>query len=154
MKICKQCNIEYEDNMKFCPECGTKLEDVRKTCPNCGSEYKEGQKFCSECGQNLEQAAHCTSSNNTNIDVEELYHKALFIYENEEVTPDEEKEVVEYFTIAAEKGHAEAQHYLGKIYEEGFGVNVDISKSEEWYKKSFDSFTNWQIMEMKMRLSD
>lgn len=50
MKICKQCNIEYEDNMKFCPECGSKLEIKINECPNSGN-FQDSRIAKSLCGK-------------------------------------------------------------------------------------------------------
>ena len=43
---------------------------------------------------------------------------------------------VEYFTVAAENGHSEAQLYLANCYRFGHGVNEDLQKARYWYEKS------------------
>ncbi|MBR0279573.1 MAG: sel1 repeat family protein, partial [Synergistaceae bacterium] len=42
----------------------------------------------------------------------------------------------EYFTIAAEGGHAEAQRMLGSCYRFGLGVSVDLEKARYWYQQA------------------
>ena len=53
MKICRNCNCEYEDNVNFCPQCGSKLESD-KFCSNCGKKLSPDAKFCPECGAKVE----------------------------------------------------------------------------------------------------
>lgn len=141
MKICKQCNIEYEDNMKFCPECGTKLENVRNTCPNCGTEYKEGQKFCSECGYKLIDSISVQENINSNANIEELYQKGLAIYEREDddTSPEEKEDAVRCFTLAAEASHYKAMYMLACCYNEGYGIEEDETKAFEWYSKAAEN---------------
>ncbi len=43
---------------------------------------------------------------------------------------------VEYFTTAAEGGHAEAQYRLGWCYQYGFGVSKDLEKARYWFGKA------------------
>ena len=103
MRICKQCNIEYTDNIKFCPECGTKLENVRNTCPNCGTEYNEGQKFCSECGNGLTSETASQKTSYLLDEIEEICNKGIELYDNAE---DEiaYKKAVQCLKRAAEAG--------------------------------------------------
>ncbi len=42
------------------------------------------------------------------------------------------------FGWAADQGHAQAQFYLGKMYEKGEGIGQSDIKSEEWYRKVAD----------------
>ena len=46
------------------------------------------------------------------------------------------KKAVEYFTKAAEQGHASAQADLGDCYFNGDGVYKDSDKAVEWYRKA------------------
>ncbi len=39
-----------------------------------------------------------------------------------------------WFRIAAEQGHAKAQHNLGLMYESGLGVPKDCSEAAKWYR--------------------
>ena len=43
---------------------------------------------------------------------------------------------VEWFTKAAEQGHANGQGSLGTCYEHGEGVAQDVGKAVEWYAKA------------------
>ena len=136
MKICPQCNIEYQDNMKFCPECGSKLEYKPNVCPNCGTKYKGYQKFCVECGTKLEM----TSEGNLyqkqfSSEIEELCKKGVDYCDKAQNGNDYKKALV-YLNKAAEAGHPKAMYYLGLCYEEGSGVEVDFEKSFNWYSKA------------------
>ncbi len=48
-------------------------------------------------------------------------------------------EALKYFELAANNGSAMANYQLGKAYEKGNGVNLDIEKAKEYYKKSADN---------------
>ena len=52
--------------------------------------------------------------------------------------PEDEKEVVKWFSKAAEQGHAKAQSELGLLYAAGEGVTQDDSVAVEWYRKAVD----------------
>src|SRR2546427_10102632 len=66
MKICPQCQTEYDDTKNFCRHDGTSLEtpQVREktaptgdlTCSQCGKLVQAGEQFCSFCGAKLEGA--------------------------------------------------------------------------------------------------
>jgi len=45
-----------------------------------------------------------------------------------------------YLTNAANDGNQYAQYSLGKIYEEGLGVDVNITQAMYWYKRSASTF--------------
>lgn len=47
-------------------------------------------------------------------------------------------EALKYFELAANNGSAMANYQMGKAYEKGNGVNCDIEKAKEYYKKSAD----------------
>ncbi|MCL2763107.1 MAG: DUF1963 domain-containing protein [Treponema sp.] len=40
------------------------------------------------------------------------------------------------FKKAAKQGHAEAQHYLGRCYDNSYGVSQDREKASEWFLKA------------------
>ena len=61
----------------------------------------------------------------------EQYKQGVAHFENEEY-----EQAFECFTKAAESGHAEAQYYLGKLYDDGDGVERDYAQASAWYKKS------------------
>lgn len=45
---------------------------------------------------------------------------------------------MEFFQQAAEKGHAEAMHTLGLMYEEGKGVAADPATAAQWFRRAAD----------------
>jgi len=45
-------------------------------------------------------------------------------------------QAVEWYRKAAEQGNADAQNYLGVMYEKGQGVNQDYSQAVEWFRKA------------------
>lgn len=46
------------------------------------------------------------------------------------------KEAAVWFGKAAEGGLYDAQIYMGRAYEQGNGVDIDIQKALEWYEKA------------------
>ena len=50
--------------------------------------------------------------------------------------PPDGKEAAKWFRVAAEQGHAQAQGFLGRAYEEGIGVRQDYAQAERWYRAS------------------
>ena len=48
----------------------------------------------------------------------------------------DEKYAVEFFRLAADQGHVEANFYLATCYKWGRGVEVDRPKAAEWYEKA------------------
>lgn len=48
--VCSKCGTPLEPSAKFCPECGTKVSLDKLVCSHCGMELKPGSKFCQECG--------------------------------------------------------------------------------------------------------
>ena len=53
-------------------------------------------------------------------------------------TEDYEVEATKWYHKAAEQGHAQAQYNLGKMYEDGRGVQQNSKKAIEWYQKAAD----------------
>jgi TPR repeat protein len=45
-------------------------------------------------------------------------------------------EAAKWFRKAAEQGEAEAQYYLGRLYEKGQGVTEDNQQAVQWYRKA------------------
>ena len=45
-------------------------------------------------------------------------------------------EVVRLWEGAAEQGDADAQYNLGRMYEDGHGVDVNYKKAIDWYEKA------------------
>ena len=52
MRICKNCNIQYDDSNLFCSICGTPTEPALKLC-TCGYLNDEDAKFCISCGKSF-----------------------------------------------------------------------------------------------------
>ncbi|MBQ2617032.1 MAG: sel1 repeat family protein, partial [Synergistaceae bacterium] len=48
------------------------------------------------------------------------------------------KKAVEYYSQAANAGHANAQYTLGHMYRFGYGVNKDLQKARYWYQQAAD----------------
>lgn len=132
MKICPQCNIEYQDNMKFCPECGSKLETMTNVCLRCGTTYKEGQKFCPECGINLDtHNADIEYVENTN-ELENQYVKLVDIHHKDwEYSYQERENAFSNIVTMAESGYPKAMLYVGKYYFDKYKFDCDYSNEEE-----------------------
>jgi TPR repeat protein len=45
-------------------------------------------------------------------------------------------EAAEWYQRAANRGHAEAQYFLGKMYSEGRDVAQSYAEAFEWYRKA------------------
>lgn len=52
-------------------------------------------------------------------------------------------------TAAAERGNAEAQMHLGKMYFNGWGVPHDHAKAIEWHKKAAARGNQESIQKLK-----
>lgn len=63
------------------------------------------------------------------------YENGLFLYQKKDYTA-----ALTSFMKAAENGDQYAQYTLGKMYEDGSGVDVNISKAMYWYKRSASSY--------------
>ena len=46
------------------------------------------------------------------------------------------KRAIEYYTLAANQGHAGAQYNLGRMYAIGNGIEQSYSKVREWWTKA------------------
>lgn len=77
MKICPNCQKEYDNAHGFCPECGSQLVDVQpiveeqqpvvpaiKFCMHCGNKMNSNSAFCAACGTPV-NAVNVQSVNNT-----------------------------------------------------------------------------------------
>ena len=68
--------------------------------------------------------------------LEEFYQEGRkYWYGLDGVTVDNAK-AVEYFMVAAENGHSEAQRLLGNCYIYGHGVSRDLQKARYWYQQA------------------
>ncbi len=57
-----------------------------------------------------------------------------YLYENGKGVPQDYKEAVKRYRLAAEQGLAEAQNDLGYMYKEGQGVTQDYKEALKWYR--------------------
>lgn len=55
------------------------------------------------------------------------------IYQNGKGDANAFPSAFEAFRLAAEKGHGRSQHYLGRMYQFGDGVGVNVELAERWY---------------------
>ncbi|MCQ2147408.1 MAG: BspA family leucine-rich repeat surface protein [Bacteroidales bacterium] len=128
--------------MNFCPECGGKLELKPSFCTNCGTEYREGQKFCVGCGTKLPVSTSDQIEVLSHMQAEQMFQEGLEYYKKGEKGADDPncRKAFEYFMESAKTGNADAQYYLGVMYEYGEGVHKNSIKSEQWYSKAFASY--------------
>ena len=56
------------------------------------------------------------------------------MYENGKGVPQDYKEAVKWYRLAAEQGYATAQYNLGVMYDEGYGVPQDDKEAVKWYR--------------------
>ena len=56
------------------------------------------------------------------------------MYDNGEGVPQDYKEAVKWYRLAAEQGHAKAQYNLGLMYDNGEGVPQDYKEAVKWYR--------------------
>ncbi len=81
-------------------------------------------------------------SKNYYVDWTNDYKKGLtYLYGNkkENVKRDFEK-ALNLFIPESEKGNALALHDIGRIYKDGLGVDIDLTKSDEYYSKALTAF--------------
>lgn len=64
-----------------------------------------------------------------------LGYDYYYAYSSEDYEPNY-PEAVKWFTLAAEQGNAEAQNYLGRCYQYGYGVDKDYKKAMQWYTRA------------------
>ena len=55
------------------------------------------------------------------------------MYENGYGVPQDYKEAIKWYTLAAEQSYARAQYNLGLMYENGQGVPQDYKEAIKWY---------------------
>ena len=54
MRVCKNCQINYDDSHLYCSKCGSPTEAPLKLC-SCGYINEEDAKFCVFCGKSFEE---------------------------------------------------------------------------------------------------
>lgn len=161
MLECPCCHLQFE-NGKFCPECGTQLVlvSVANYCPSCKCIVEKG-KFCPECGAKLvaEPAASDSAPENTPPAKKSPAKKTTARKSSSKPKPEEpmteeqldEIEVKKAHALLRERRYGEAvrilrkyvkkdnplaQLYMAECYAEGWGVNPDMKKAYQLYKKS------------------
>jgi len=77
------------------------------------------------------------------------------MYEKGQGVPQDHKEAVKWYRLAAEQGFASAQFHLGTFYEQGQGVSQDYVSAHMWWNiagsNGFKSAVkNRNIVEKKM----
>ena len=60
------------------------------------------------------------------------------MYANGEGVPEDDAEAVRWYRLAADQGHAYAQHNLGWMYDNGEGVVEDDAEAVRWYRLAAD----------------
>ncbi len=63
----------------------------------------------------------------------------LYLFGNREVERNFSK-ALQLFLSEAKNGNALAMHYLGRVYADGLGVDIDKEQSDMWYNKAFKAF--------------
>ena len=66
-------------------------------------------------------------------DVTNQYNLGVMYYNGQGV-PQDYKEAMKWFRMAAEQGHADAQYNLGVIYSNGKGVPQDHKEAMKWLR--------------------
>jgi hypothetical protein len=60
------------------------------------------------------------------------------MYGNGKGVPEDDKEAVKWYRLAAEQGHLSAQHKLGLMYDNGEGLPEDDKAAVKWYRLAAD----------------
>ncbi len=74
MKLCRKCNLYYENpELNFCSKCGSTLETIN-ICPNCHTENGLDFSFCKKCGTKLNDSSveETTPTKNETPDVQTI----------------------------------------------------------------------------------
>lgn len=134
---CPSCGAEIVGEHRFCPQCGVNLKEAAEEkprqqtssqnnmrCPSCGSLVQSGKRFCPDCGASL-----VASPKPQAMTVEDAMAKADAAYNAEDY-----QTMFSFMKYAADLGHSDAQCILGRMYEDGAGVEQDFQKAEEYYR--------------------
>jgi len=65
------------------------------------------------------------------------YAKALTVFKTVHEDDRDFSEAFKLFKTSAEKGHPDAQHRVGMLYEQGRGTEKDLAKALTWYQKAY-----------------
>ena len=66
MRICKNCQIQYDDSHLYCAKCGTPTEPSLKIC-SCGYLNDDDAKFCISCGKPFVEETSNTAEENLDL---------------------------------------------------------------------------------------
>ena len=77
MKICSNCNKEFDDEFNFCPFCGSQYEKIE--CPNCHKLLNKASHFCGYCGHELSIKESDIKENNAKPNLQNIYNLIMKI---------------------------------------------------------------------------
>ena len=77
MKICSNCNKEFDDEFNFCPFCGSQYGKIE--CPNCHKLLNKASPFCGYCGHELIIKESDIKENNTKPNLSNIYNMIMKI---------------------------------------------------------------------------
>ena len=77
MKICSNCNKEFDDEFNFCPFCGTQYGKIE--CPNCHKLLNKASPFCGYCGHELSVKESDIKENNAKPNLQNIYNLIMKI---------------------------------------------------------------------------
>lgn len=129
MKICKNCNIEYETG-NFCKKCGSELvekeEQQELVCSECGMSLSSDFLFCPKCGTKVGDGNKSVSSESwqeVKKFTEELLLQIINVCEFKNSTM-RKKEPVMTTILSHDQG-------LGKRLLNGYNISVDKNALQE-----------------------
>lgn len=77
MKICSNCNKEFDDEFNFCPFCGSQYGKIE--CPNCHKLLNKASPFCGYCGHELSVKESDIKENNAKPNLQNIYNLIMKI---------------------------------------------------------------------------
>lgn len=116
---CDGCGYRHQKSvMRKCPTCGAVL------CPSCRKHHS-----CETVPRNANTTRHSE-------EVEEWFRNGEMYRLGTALSEPDHETAIYWYTMAAERGHAEAQYYLGEYYYYGISVPKDLDKAIYWFKKA------------------
>ena len=98
----------------YCDICGFFNEDSNRFCTNCGRVFSVGYPF-------------------DDLMIDEKLHKAIELKENKSYD-----EALDLFCQLASLNSSDALFQLGTMYGGGLGVEKDVQKAFEYYKRAYE----------------
>jgi tetratricopeptide (TPR) repeat protein len=80
--------------------------------------------------------ANETGISSVTDETNQIFQQADALYQHGRGKPEDFKEALRLFTIAAEQGHPKAQFYVGRMYHLGHATRKNGPKAEFWYLKA------------------